>query len=59
MKVLIDTNVILDFALNRKPFADEAAAIFQHTERHTFSAHISASAVTDIFYLSLNPQAFL
>ena len=51
MKVLIDTNVILDFVLNRKPFADEASEIFQHIEQRTFSAVISASAVTDIFYL--------
>lgn len=51
MRVLIDTNVILDFVLNRVPFADDAATLFQYIERHTFSAAISASAVTDIFYL--------
>jgi len=51
MRVLIDTNVILDFVLNRVPFADDAAALFQYIERQTFSAVISASAVTDIFYL--------
>ena len=51
MKVLIDTNVILDFVLNRTPFANSAAALFQHIEQQTFSAVISASAVTDIFYL--------
>jgi len=51
MKVLIDTNVILDFVLNREPFANEAAKIFQHIEYRTFSAVVSASAVTDIFYL--------
>jgi len=51
MKVLIDTNVILDFVLNRVPFAADATAIFQHIEQQTFSAVVSASAVTDIFYL--------
>jgi len=51
MRVLVDTNVILDFALNRVPFADSAATIFQHIEQQTFSAVVSASAVTDIFYL--------
>ena len=51
MRVLIDTNVVLDFVLNRVPFADDAATLFQHIERQTFSAVVSASAVTDIFYL--------
>jgi predicted nucleic acid-binding protein len=51
MRVLIDTNVILDFVLNRAPFADGAATLFQHIEQQTFSAVVSASAVTDIFYL--------
>ena len=51
MRVLIDTNVILDFVLNRVPFADDATALFQHIEQQTFSAVVSASAVTDIFYL--------
>ena len=51
MKILIDTNVVLDFALNREPFADEATEIFQHIERKTFSAAVSASSITDIFYI--------
>jgi len=51
MRVLIDTNVILDFVLNRVPFADGAAILFQHIEQQTFSAVVSASAITDIFYL--------
>jgi len=51
MRVLIDTNVVLDFVLNRTPFADGATALFQHIEQQTFSAVVSASAITDIFYL--------
>ena len=51
MRVLIDTNVILDFVLNRVPFADSAATLFEHIEQQTFSAVVSASAITDIFYL--------
>ena len=63
MRVLIDTNVILDFVLNRVPFADGATALFQHIEQQTFSAVVSASSVTDIFYLlqkeKVNAIAFL
>ena len=35
MRVLIDTNVILDFVLNRVPFADGATALFQHIEKQS------------------------
>ena len=51
MRVLIDTNVVLDFVLNREPFAEGAATLFQYIEQQVFSAVVSASAVTDIFYL--------
>lgn len=29
MKVLIDTNIIIDFATNREPFAEQAQKIFE------------------------------
>ena len=29
MKILIDTNVILDIALDREPFAEHAALLFK------------------------------
>ena len=50
MRILIDTNVILDFVLNRIPFAG-VATLFHHIEQQTFSAAVSASSITDIFYL--------
>jgi predicted nucleic acid-binding protein len=51
MKALIDTNVILDIALNRQPFCQETKIIFQYMEDEKILGHISASTVTDIFYL--------
>jgi predicted nucleic acid-binding protein len=51
MKTLIDTNIILDIALNRQPFCREARIIFQYMEDEKIRGHISASTVTDIFYL--------
>jgi predicted nucleic acid-binding protein len=51
IKTLIDTNVILDIALNRQPFCREAEIIFQCMEDKEIRGYISASAVTDIFYL--------
>jgi predicted nucleic acid-binding protein len=52
MKVLLDTNVIIDFALNRRPFCEEAKTVFRIMESKKIHGYISASAVTDIFYLT-------
>ncbi|MDR3327395.1 MAG: PIN domain-containing protein [Prevotellaceae bacterium] len=48
---LIDTNVILDFLLERQPFCVEAKAVFQNLEDDKIRGYITASSVTDIFYL--------
>jgi predicted nucleic acid-binding protein len=50
MKVVIDTNVVLDFALERVPFQDEAKKIFQAIDEHYVTGYLLASAVTDIYY---------
>lgn len=50
MKVLIDTNVVLDFALERVPFQDEAKKIFKAIDEHHVTGYLIASAVTDIYY---------
>ncbi|WP_461256235.1 PIN domain-containing protein, partial [Treponema sp. R80B11-R83G3] len=52
MKVLIDTNVVLDVVLKNALFEDSSRAILDKAEQLKFTGYISASAVTDIFYLS-------
>jgi predicted nucleic acid-binding protein len=51
MKVLIDTNVALDILLNRKDYAN-AMVVFDLAENKHITAYISASAITDIFYVA-------
>ena len=51
MKALIDTNVALDILLNRPDYAN-AALIFSFTKQNVIESYISASAITDIFYVS-------
>jgi len=51
MKVLIDTNVILDVILKRQPFYDCSAKVLELADKGV-EEYISASAVTDIFYLA-------
>ena len=51
MKLLIDTNVILDVLADREPFADESAAILSLIELKAVSGFVAAHTVTTIFYL--------
>ena len=49
--ILLDTNIILDIALKREKFYNDAACIFIKIHKKELSAYISASSITDIFYL--------
>jgi predicted nucleic acid-binding protein len=51
IKALIDTNIIIDIALKRQPFYLEAIQLFRKINEQKISAFISASAITDIFYI--------
>ena len=51
MHLLIDTNVILDVLLNRSEFVQNAANILRLTDTD-FQKYVSASAITDIYYIA-------
>lgn len=51
MKVLIDTNVILDVLLERKPFFEFSSQILALTERDKIEGWVCATTVTTIHYL--------
>jgi len=51
MKVLIDTNVALDILLKRQDYPN-AEVIYSLAEKNKIACYISASAITDIFFLS-------
>jgi len=52
MTALIDTNVALDALLNNVGFVDKSKELFDLAYKKRFTGYISASAVTDIFYIS-------
>ena len=52
MTVLIDTNVIMDILLHNTTFIENSRLVLEYAEKKQFIAYISASAVTDIFYIS-------
>ena len=51
MKLLIDTNVILDVLIKRQTFYDNSKAVLKLCEIRKIQGFITASSVTDIFYL--------
>ena len=52
IKAIIDTNVILDIALNREPFFEYSSQIFDRIDDHILEGYITASSVTDIYYIA-------
>lgn len=52
IKALIDTNVILDIALNREPFFEYSSKVFDKIDDQILEGYITASSVTDIYYIA-------
>lgn len=51
MKVLIDTNVILDVLCNRKMFVEHSLKIFKLSETKQIEGYISALSIANIIYM--------
>jgi predicted nucleic acid-binding protein len=49
--VLLDTNIILDFFLEREPFFQDASTLFEAIASSKLEGLITASSATDIFYI--------
>lgn len=52
MKILLDTNVIIDVALDRPPFVDHAVQIIEHKNNQEYQLYITTSSITDIYYVT-------
>jgi predicted nucleic acid-binding protein len=52
VRVLIDTNIVLDFLLQREPFFQDAELLFQAIDTGQLIGHVTATTLTDIFYIS-------
>jgi predicted nucleic acid-binding protein len=50
-RFLIDTNVVLDVLLDRKPFVDDARAIWELSDAGTFDASVAAFSLPTIHYV--------
>ncbi|MCP4668169.1 MAG: PIN domain-containing protein [Deltaproteobacteria bacterium] len=52
MRVLFDTNVVLDLLLDREPFSTLAAQLFSRVEAGRISGYVCATTVTTVHYLA-------
>jgi predicted nucleic acid-binding protein len=52
MRVLIDTDVTLDFLLMRQPFAQEAREIFKACAQNRLAGYIAAITPVNVFYIA-------
>lgn len=49
---LLDTNVVIDALLERPPWSSDAKPLWQAHREKQFAAYVTATTLTDIFYLS-------
>jgi predicted nucleic acid-binding protein len=52
VRVLIDTNIVLDFLLQREPFFQDPELLFQAIDAGQLIGYVTATTLTDIFYIS-------
>lgn len=51
MRVLVDTNVLLDLLLEREAFVEEATTLMEMIELGQVVGYLSATTITNIFYI--------
>lgn len=52
MRILVDTNIVLDIFLNRQPFAEAANTLLTAIAMERVHGYVCASSLTDIFYIA-------
>jgi hypothetical protein len=52
MRVLLDTNIVLDIMLRRAPWVIDGEVIWEANQRGHLLAAITASSFTDIYYIT-------
>lgn len=56
MRIVFDTNVILDVILQREPHFEEAAALLAYVEENALEGQVGATTVTTVFYFARRRQ---
>ena len=51
MRVVFDTNVIIDAVASREPFAKDAQMLLEKAAENAFQGFLTANSLTDIYYV--------
>ncbi|RUM57257.1 MAG: PIN domain nuclease, partial [Persephonella sp.] len=51
MRILVNTNVILDLLLDREPFSNHAGILISQIEKGKLTGLLCATTITTIYYL--------
>src|SRR5262245_53866590 len=52
MRVLLDTNSLLDVLLDRQPFVGDSSAVWDACDTGRIVGYIPASTLTDVYYIA-------
>jgi predicted nucleic acid-binding protein len=52
VRVLFDTNIVLDYLLDREPFSEDAEGLFNKIAEGKIVGYVTATTLTDIFYIA-------
>jgi len=52
MKILLDTNILLDILLEREPWREPALILWRALEEQRLVCFVTASSLTDVYYLT-------
>ena len=58
MRILFDTNVVLDVLLDREPFSSTSAKLFSKVETGEIAGYVCATTITTIHYLAQKAIGF-
>jgi len=51
LKILFDTNIVLDLLMDRLPYSDDAVELFSKVEDGTIIGYLCGTTITTVFYL--------
>jgi predicted nucleic acid-binding protein len=52
LKILLDTNIVLDVLMDRLPYSDTATVLFSKVEDGTIIGYLCCTTITTVFYLA-------
>jgi predicted nucleic acid-binding protein len=50
-RFFVDTNILLDFLADRKPFSDQAELLFEYAQEEKVGLYVSAISFNNLYYI--------